>query len=196
MTGKNIKFAKGREVDLAPLIRSWAARENLVALNLEPGFGASLGVPDFCLTGAGRPIWIELKIGEIVNGELRYTVRPAQRKLWRRLIAAGSLLGLVIGVSGTDFLVVKPLTVDPGFGPVGGRRSAPITGEKTNENGIGQINWFYGKIPVIGADFYSLNSGNDKTGYLTFREKLGSSSGNGTQPFSAKKETGNKTGYY
>jgi hypothetical protein len=79
---------------------------------VEPALGSTSGLPDCWVPWGSYCVHIELKCGEIKQGVLCYTVRPEQKRELRLMRTDGVPCGLLIGVQGTDTMVVALPTTE------------------------------------------------------------------------------------
>jgi hypothetical protein len=79
---------------------------------IEPGMGGTFGMPDCWVPKEGRCVHIELKCGFIKDGNLRYTVRPEQKKQLQLLKMDKIPCGLLIGVESTDLIIAAKIDAE------------------------------------------------------------------------------------
>lgn len=79
---------------------------------IEPALGSTAGLPDCWVPVDGRCVHLELKCGWIKKGELRFTVRPEQKRELLRMVEDGVPVGLLVGVKGTNSVVFLTVTED------------------------------------------------------------------------------------
>jgi len=72
---------------------------------VEPAIGSTPGLPDCWVPVGDRCLHLELKLGSIGGGMLRYTVRPEQAKQIAALKADSVPVGLLIGIKGTHTVI-------------------------------------------------------------------------------------------
>lgn len=72
---------------------------------IEPSLGSTIGLPDCWVPKQGVCVHIELKCGVLKNSELRYEVRPEQKKQLQLMKQDKVPCGLLIGVEGTEILI-------------------------------------------------------------------------------------------
>lgn len=76
---------------------------------VEPALGSTPGLPDCWVPYEGQQVHFELKCGTLINGILRYAVRPEQRREIIAMKDDGIKVGLVIGVKGSKTVIfAKP----------------------------------------------------------------------------------------
>jgi hypothetical protein len=83
---------------------------------VEPASGSNPGLPDAYLA-TWQPVWLELKVGHYAYDQerLRYEIRATQKQTMRRLINAGTPVGLLVGIKGKSQLAlvqVSDRTID------------------------------------------------------------------------------------
>lgn len=95
-------------------VRAWVREASgSKARWVEPALGSTPGLPDCWVPWrklAG--VWLELKCGVLIGEELRFSVRPEQRKQIRALDHEGYPVGLLVGIQGTGALVFAVQTAD------------------------------------------------------------------------------------
>lgn len=76
---------------------------------IEAAAGGSVGMPDcHAYDELGRGFWLECKLGTLNGDRLSYRLRAAQRACLIRIIRAGGVAGLLIGIKGTRKVCVAP----------------------------------------------------------------------------------------
>ena len=75
---------------------------------IEPSAGSTNGLPDCFYMRNGITIFMELKCGHFAKNELRFTVRPAQRRFARAALLAAVSVQFVVGVRSTRTGYILP----------------------------------------------------------------------------------------
>lgn len=110
---------------------------------VEPGRGGTVGLPDCLLAAAnGCTIWLEVKLGQVEKGLVRARLRPAQRITLRRAAGLGLPVGILVGIQGTERVIV----IEPGVGNLGPKGDGRWRLTEV-QNGC-----LFGKAPVYGAE--------------------------------------------
>jgi len=114
------------ESDVRALVRNAAGAK---ARWVEPGLGSTPGLPDCWVQmkagGWAATVHLELKAGELEGDEVRFHVRPEQKKQIKSIVDDGGFAGLLVGIKGTCaciFLPPTPLTLS-GKAKIGGEES-------------------------------------------------------------------------
>ncbi len=100
---------------------------------IEAALGGSTGLPDCFINDeveGSKVAFFELKIGELFGNELRYHVRPAQRKRIKKMLKAGYAVWLLVGEVRTN----RCWRIRPSPGTLGG--SALVIGEGEFNDGV------------------------------------------------------------
>ena len=76
---------------------------------IEAASGGTQGFPDTVLfRGSGRPVFIELKVGELVQSIVEFEMHNAQRIVLRKLTEAGGAAYLLVGEKGGSRMWLCP----------------------------------------------------------------------------------------
>lgn len=99
------------EIDL----RRWARIALPEALFIEPSMGGTDGVPDMFYCHEGKSMWLELKVGRAKGNEVKYKIRPRQRKVIEYLMKHGQSVVILMLVP-----TFGVFAFDPKINPLGG----------------------------------------------------------------------------
>ncbi len=87
-------------------VRRWVRDLELPNFWVEAAAGGTFGFSDCVLGVAGQPLFMELKLGKLHNGIVRFNVRPQQRRFMMNAQRAGFKCALAIGVEKSDTLLL------------------------------------------------------------------------------------------
>ena len=86
-------------------VRRWVRTQKGVKVRwVEPSMGSTIGTPDawFHIYVAGQcwptTVWVELKLADLDDGNVRFTVRPEQKRTIRALKSEGGVVFILAGI--------------------------------------------------------------------------------------------------
>lgn len=97
-------------------VRAWVRKvSGGKARWVEPALGSTPGLPDCWVVwpkGRRTRVDLELKAAEVVKGQIRYHVRPEQKRQLKSMAEDGLAVGFLVGIVDSNAFVFLPIDRD------------------------------------------------------------------------------------